>query len=807
MKNKTFSKLLCFLLLNVYALGASAQLFSVSGRVRINSTPAAGATVSIVHTSLTTSCDESGKFGFNTVPAGKYELIVYFLGAEKYSKKIEVNRDVVLDVTLEDADGKRLDEVNVRDSIQRMASGNLRQVEGTAIYAGKKTEVVNVESLNANLATNNSRQLYSRVAGINIIEYDGGGLQLGIGGRGLNPSRVSNFNTRQNGYDISADALGYPESYYTPPAEALDRIEIIRGAASLQYGTQFGGLINFQLKKGPSDKPMEITSRQTTGSFGFFNSFNSVGGTIKKLNYYAYYQYKRGDGWRPNGHFEQHGAYIHADYQLTPKLRVGGEYTFMDYLSHLPGGLTDNEFASDPHQSNRERNWFKVNWNLANVTLDYQFDDHTKINWRSYHLYAGRQALGVLTYINRPDMGGPRDLLDDTYKNFGSELRLLHQYKLVRQQHSTFLAGVRVYKGLTLRNQGNASDGKGPDFSYTGNFPSVSGYRFPGTNIAIFTEHIFQLNEKWSITPGARFEFISTNADGYYATRSSPYDDFYYIQNFEKKANDRSFVFFGIGTSYKPVQGVELYANASQNYRSVNFNDIRVINPNARVDSALTDEKGYTIDGGIRGTLNSWMRYDLSLFYLKYNRRIGSVNAKSADNLENYRLRKNIGDSRNIGFESLVEADLLKAITKGLSKYKLNVYTNFALIDARYINSLDASVRKDNLVEFVPPVLLRTGISFGHQRFDIGCQFSYVGKQYSDATNAERSDRAIDGAVPSYQVMDFSASYKWKWFTLYGNVNNLLDERYFTRRADGYPGPGILPSDPRTFYLTLQVKL
>jgi len=255
------------------------------------------------------------------------------------------------------------------------------------------------------------------------------------------------------------------------------------------------------------------------------------------------------------------------------------------------------------------------------------------------------------------------------------------------------------------------------------------------------------------------------------------------------------------------MKGIELYANVSQNYRSVNFNDIRVVNPNARVDSTLSDEKGYTIDGGIRGHVNSWMRYDLSLFYLKYNKRIGSVNTKSADNLENYRLRKNIGDSRNIGFESLIEGDLLKAISKGTSKYKLSVYTNFALIDARYITSLDPSVRKDNLVEFVPPILFRTGVSFGNKLFDVAYQFSHVGKQYSDATNAERSDRAIDGVVPAYQVMDLSATYRWKLFTLSGSINNLLDEKYFTRRADGYPGPGILPSDNRTFYLTLQVKL
>ena len=105
-----------------------------------------------------------------------------------------------------------------------------------------------------NSSTNNAREGYSRISGANIWESDNYGIQLGIGVRGLSPNRSANFNVRQNGYDISADAIGYPESYYTPAFAALDRIEIIRGAASLQFGPQFGGMMNFRFKKGAKDE-------------------------------------------------------------------------------------------------------------------------------------------------------------------------------------------------------------------------------------------------------------------------------------------------------------------------------------------------------------------------------------------------------------------------------------------------------------------------------------------------------------------------------------------------------------------------
>ncbi|MCS7074178.1 MAG: TonB-dependent receptor, partial [Bacteroidia bacterium] len=45
-----------------------------------------------------------------------------------------------------------------------------------------------------------------------------------------------------------------------------------------------------------------------------------------------------------------------------------------------------------------------------------------------------------------------------------------------------------------------------------------------------------------------------------------------------------------------------------------------------------------------------------------------------------------------------------------------------------------------------------------------------------------------------------------KKFTLEANCNNLANTAYFTRRAEAYPGPGIIPSDGRSFYVTVQFK-
>lgn len=781
---------------------AFAQQLAVEGTVRVGAEPAIGATVSLLPGDRQLVTNDNGFFRFNKLAEGKYQLVVSYVGYKSDTLEIELplqgaNPDFNLVPSM-------LEVVVVTGRQHDAVSGRLKDVVGTAIYAGKKTELITMKNLNANLATNNTRQIYGRIPGLNIWEYDNGGLQLGIGGRGLSPNRSSNFNIRQNGYDISADALGYPESYYTPSAEALDHIEIIRGAASLQYGPQFGGLINFVMKDGPADKPFELTTRQTFGSFGFFNSFNSIGGTVAKgkLNYYSFYQYKTGDSWRPNSHYDQHNAYAHIAYKLTPKLKITGEYTLMKYLAQQPGGLTDAQFKEDASVSVRARNWFRVDWNLISLNFDYEFSAHTKLNWRNYTLQGGREALGILGYINRPDVGGNRDFMKDRYNNWGSELRFIHRYTLLGKSNNTFLVGTRWYRGLTKRQQGDGNDGTGADFSFIGPEPNRSGYRFPGDNIAVFAENIFQLSRRWSVTPGIRFEHIKTRANGYYYEKKMFIAD---EKRFEQKSNPRSFTLLGIGTSYKFDNGIELYANISQNYRSINFNDIRVFNSNARVDPDLRDETGYNIDMGFRGTYRGWLYADVSAFYLKYNERIGAIFKRDTSNAV-YRLRTNVSDSRNIGVEVLVEGDILKALSNGKSKYRLNVYTNLSLIDARYVNTKENAFA-DKLVENVPPVLFRTGTSFGNQRFNITYQFSFQAKQYSDATNSEETPTAVDGVIPAFHVMDLSLSYNWRKFTFYTGVNNLADAKYFTRRADGYPGPGILPADKRNFYGTVQFKL
>lgn len=160
----------------------------------------------------------------------------------------------------------------------------LPEIVGTTIYAGKKNALIVMNNVQGNVANNTMRQVLSKVAGIHIWESDPSGIQIGIAARGLSPNRSWEFNIRQNGYDIAADPFGYPEAYYNPQLQSVQRIEIVRGQGSLQYGPQFGGMVNYILKNGSEiNKPFELETQQTLGNNQMFNTYNAVGGNYKRF--------------------------------------------------------------------------------------------------------------------------------------------------------------------------------------------------------------------------------------------------------------------------------------------------------------------------------------------------------------------------------------------------------------------------------------------------------------------------------------------------------------------------------------------
>ena len=789
----------------IFPMLAHAQQISISGLIKDRSTNAGVSYATLIFSkNISYTADSLGHFS-GQLPPGKYTVHIRAIGFE--SKTFEWRIDAGTSQKTFDllADTHQLSSVNIKGAAARLSDVKLQtQTAGTSIYAGKKNEIIDLNTLSANTAINSTRQIYAKVPGVNIIENDEAGVSLSIATRGLNPNRTTEFNSRQNGYDISADPIGYPENYYSPPTDALDNIEIIRGAASLQYGTQFGGLLNFKLKQGPADQPFGLVTKQTVGSYGFFNSFNSIGGQDKKLNYYAFYNFKRGDGWRDNTGFNVHNGYIALKYALTPKLTLGFEYTFMHYQMQQPGGLTDKEFAANPRQSLRDRNWFAATWNIPALTLNYAIDTNNLLSVKVYSLLANRKNVGNLNPITSPDdPAAPRTVMNDDYRNFYMETRYIHHYNLIGSLPSSFLAGVRAYHGNTHRTQGYNYTGSDADFSVKNNDNQQIDYRFPSYNVAAFAENVFQLTDKFSVIPGARFEYIQTNAKGYTIADTSTN-----AKTYGNESHTRKFALLGLGLDYKIGHKTDLYANFSQNYSPVSFTDIIILQPSMKVDPNLKDVKGYNFDLGYRGQVSNILNFDLSGFYMLYKNRIGTLQ-QSDGGSDVYLYETNISDSRSVGAETYAEVNLLHLLPQfEHSAYKVALFASVSYTNAVYINvPPDRKQFEGKKVEYAAKWIDRYGIDFSFKHLSGSLRYSYTDAEFSDATNAIASTDGTTGIIPAYHVIDVTAGYTVKKWKLSCSVNNLTNQMYFTRRTTGFPGPGIIPSEGRAFYTTLQFSL
>jgi len=224
---------------------------------------------------------------------------------------------------------KRLPDITVVGRNSKSDYQQLPEIVGTSIYAGKKNALIVLENVQGNTSNNVMRQVLAKVPGIHIWESDPSGIQIGIAARGLSPNRSWEFNVRQNGYDIAADPFGYPEAYYNPQMQAIQRIEIIRGQGALQYGPQFGGMVNYILKNGSEiNKPFEFETQQTVGSNGLLNSYNAIGGKRGKLHYYSFYDQRNGDGWRNNSQFYTKSGFGSMTYNFTNKFSLRFEIMY-----------------------------------------------------------------------------------------------------------------------------------------------------------------------------------------------------------------------------------------------------------------------------------------------------------------------------------------------------------------------------------------------------------------------------------------------------------------------------------------------
>ncbi len=705
---------------------------------------------------------------------------------------------------------KYLSEITVVGRGSKSDYQQMPEVVGTNIYAGKKNALIVLDNVQGNVVNNTMRQVMAKIPGLHIWESDPSGIQIGISARGLSPNRSWEFNVRQNGYDISADPFGYPEAYYNPQLQAVQRIEIVRGQGSLQYGPQFGGLVNYILRNGSEiTKKVEFETQQTIGSNGLFNSYNAIGGKTKVLHYYAFFDHRNGNGWRENSRYYTNSGYGTITYLVSPKLSITAELMRSHIRSQQPGGLTDSMIHKDAKQSLRSRNWFDIIWTTPALILNYKINDKARWNTKMFATIGNRNSVGFLQSITLKDSinnttgaYNNRVVNLDEYRNYGMESRMINEWDLGGVKN-TISGGIRLYTGSTYRRaDGKGTTGTDYDVSIIGNYPR--DINFQSRNAAAFIENVFRFTNKFLIIPGLRYEWLQGKASGRNGYNSLGEEVL--LQNVKRS---RSFLLAGIGAEYHVTSGTEIYANYTQAYRPIQFANLQAPPSTNQVDPELKDAKGYNIDLGYRGKVKDFLQFDVSGYYLQYNNRVGNVSIidSSVAPVRKYILVTNVGASTSKGFEGYVEYNLMRSLSKDVNK-DLLVFGSYGYTNAKYSSDHKDAATKGKKVENAPEHIFRGGISAGYKGLLLTGQWSYVSEAFSDANNTVKPTvNAQNGLIPSYAITDLTATYKFsKSLNIKTGINNLFDVRYFTRRAGGYPGPGAMPGDGRSFFVSVGAK-
>lgn len=771
-------------------------LGSVEGRVSGPDGALAGAGVRLLDADRHATTDRAGRYRLDDVAPGNYLLEAALVGfaPARIPVRVVAGGTVSADVTLA-PEAQRLADLRVTAPAAGKGASPLPDVLQGVVYAGRKVEVVQLDSLDLNAAQDVSRQVLGRVPGLNLAETGGAGFPSdGIGFRGLNASQSVEVNVRQDGYNIAADPYGYPEAYFLPPAEALERVELVRGASSLAFGSQFGGMVNYVIRDGVRGGPV-VRSRLTGASYATFDGFGDVGGGIGPVTYYGFVQFRTQDGWRPNGDSRQVAGFGRVRWQASPRWRLGAEYTLFRNRIHMPGGLTDAAFAADPSVSFRSRNWLGSPWNVLALTADYRPSPSLSIHTTAW----GNLSQRYLVWRNEDGGAGaldsidpatnafvPREVEREKFTNATLESRLSWSFPLLGRM-GTLAAGVRAFAGRMHRQAGGPGS-TGSDFDlalYGGSYEK--DVTFDNTNLALHLEQVVRLGERLTVAPGVRVEYLRSTASGYTDTTFAPL------------ARSRTFVLPGAGARFRPSATTELYGSVARSYRAIDYSSLTPFASVSRIDPDLRDPNGYSVELGWRGRLGpSAVAFDLSVFRIHYGDRIGLVSGIDPGGTP-FTLRTNVGTSVHRGVEAYLELHPLSLLRAAPALGDVSLFTAFAYTDAKYTDGEFAG----NRVEYAPKVVNRAGVTYARGAVSGTFQVSHVSRQFGDANNTVASSDANVGAVPAYQVLDLSTRARLGRFLLSGGVNNLADAHYFTRRTDEYPGPGIIPSPGRSVYLSL----
>lgn len=648
-----------------------------------------------------------------------------------------------------------------------LGKANAEQVRG---YAGSRSLVDN-EGL-SKASVRGLDDALQRVPGIKVFDETGTGALPQISVRGLYESRSGRAQVLSDGIPLALAPYGQTSlSLFPQTLATVERIDIVRGGAAVQYGpNNVGGVINLISKPIPRQWETILQEKATfaPGGRSLWDSYIGTGGYLSdNFGLQLDLNTVTGEYGREHSDSEVQNYRLRGQWDIDDERNLS--FGVQRYIADLDlaGALSVADYKDDPRQSTRDLDRFEGDTDRVWGTYSHYLGaigpfDEVEFSWTNFAHHSYRNFIVGLPFT--PDatpttlQDAPRD-----FRVWGSEPRLSMSID-GDSVSQTWLLGARLVKedvdfkvDRTNLNTGTQSVFRDWTFDTE-------------AKAAYLSNEIKLLDERLTLTPGVRYEHARMQyADG--------------VSGISQQTVAEEWL-PGLSAGYQLTDQWFLYANAQQSLRVPQITSIVK-------DGDVAAELAWNYESGVRYTPWDGLRVDLGLYRIDFEDQI-EYN-RSNDRFEN------LGSTRHQGIET-------ELFWTPAALPDLDLHAGYAYLDSEQ----RSGAFKGNEVPFASAHQLTLD---GRYRFAEHWTYTldglYVSSAYTDAANSRAEDAAATvGELPAYWLWNTAIEREFKLddgslLTTSAGVSNLFDRQYYFRGIDTSPW-GRQPAPGRT--LTLGVN-
>ena len=721
-----------------------------------------------------------GTFTVGELAPGDYELTATSDGFAVTVQRVSVRAGETRRFALQLRVGGMTEDVVVVAGEIAGSHGRLRRLPGSV-------DIVDRETLENSRVMTTSEAL-RKVAGVHVRDEEGFGLRPNIGIRGLNPTRSTKVLLLEDGIPLTYAPYGDNASYYHPPIDRFERLEVLKGGAQIAYGPQtIGGAINYLTPRPPTQRTGSLTLMG--GNRDYFNGHGSYGATLGRTGFLFDYMRKQGDGARENLNFKLNdvNGKVVQGIGAAQTLTFRGNY-YSEDSNVTYSGLRQDEYLADPRANPFRNDFFYADRYGASATHAFAMSGNaamtTNVYWSSFRRHWWRQSSNSAQRPN--DAGDPRcGGMVNLSSTCGNEGRLRQYYAWgveprLTMHHRAF--GVASETDFGVRAHFENQD----RLQQNGDTPTARTGVLVESNVrtnaayAGFVQNRF-LFGGWTVTPGVRFEHVQYGRTNRLGNAGAGVAG----------ETELTRVIPGIGVSHTTGEQVTVFAGVHRGFAPPRTEDI-ISNGGGVVD--LDPELRWNYEAGVRSSVRPGVSVDATLFRMDYENQI--VPASLAGGIG--ATLTNGGETLHQGLELRAQVDSAPITGSAHDVFVRFSYTYLPVAEfegARFssIPGFGSAAVSGNRLPYAPEQMATVGVGYAHAAFDARVEAVRTSDQFTDDLNtvAPTAD-GQRGAIPGYTVWNAALNYTVGRSTLFVTVKNLFDELFIVDRTRG-----ILPGSPR----------